>query len=71
MANEWIDVKERLPEIGTDKQYPYASDEVLVTNGKRKVTTAYIEHSVWIDYDGNELEFIVTHWQPLPTPPNK
>lgn len=61
--SQWIDVRERLPEVG-DKGY---SDRVLafaiVENIKQVMITAYFVAGGWSVYGE------VTHWQPLPDPP--
>lgn len=53
--NEWISVKERLPEAGED---------VLVYLGEGKIEVCQL---INILYDLDD----VTHWQPLPEPPKE
>lgn len=78
---KWISVKDKLPEIGIDKKYPYASDLVLLSDGD-KVYCGYYEDSTipepkygakaFLDADGNDFEeadITITHWMPLPEPP--
>jgi hypothetical protein len=59
--NEWISVKDRLPE----KDGTYLVNEFISCNGVHSLW--YDKGSGW-DYDSNET---VTHWQPLPEPPNE
>jgi len=61
---EWISVKDRLPE----KKH----GRFLITNG------VYVKDSGWTPYyedlwGFNEAHdyFVVTHWMPLPKPPEK
>lgn len=63
-AREWISVKERLPKIG---------EEVLACYGLRTVMSV----AVHIGFDGvawfrsvdSGGKMIVSHWMPLPEPP--
>lgn len=68
-SNEWILVKDRLPEKGQIKRYPHCSKDVIATDG-HKVYLAYYEGENWQDAT-NDLGFTttITHWQPLPEPP--
>lgn len=74
--SEWINVKDRLPEL-TERTHHliHSSDRVLVSNG------AFVEiadYSIWTDEsmgpawiggpDEDKLEG-VTHWMPKPEPP--
>ena len=62
--NEWISVKDRLPEIGKD---------YLVTDGHVCMVAAFRENTEEFDFwninwwSHNE----VTHWMPIPTPPKQ
>lgn len=58
--NEWIRVKERMPEKGT---------EVLVFNGSYGVATYKHPHNVSDWWDGDGAWEGVTHWMPLPERP--
>ena len=59
-ANDsWISVNEQMPSEET---------MVLVSNSK-EVTIAYYACACWLNEKHCELNAIVTHWQPLPEPP--
>lgn len=61
---EWIDVKDRLPEHTTYVLIHFIYDgESYVDKG------AYYPDGKWIDCDYDYVN--VTHWMPLPKPPNK
>lgn len=70
---EWISVKDRLPEEHTDVLCRVPS--VINQYGSLMVTASYNKELLcWIDYMGNEMMnavTLVTHWMPLPEPPNK
>ena len=63
---EWIKVSERLPEVNT---------EVLAycTELKHKVQVlTFDEHKLWWSYcgeNGRAKYWGITHWKPLPPPP--
>lgn len=66
--NEWISVKDRLPECGVN---------VLVTDGIHQMVTwcEFVDGTFqWVD---NFIEYVnvrfkpVTHWMPLPEPPKE
>jgi hypothetical protein len=56
--NNWISVKDRLPD---------GIDDVLVTD-KYDVRVGYY-HSNWNIYSDELLGYEITHWQPLPKAP--
>lgn len=65
MQNEWISVKDRLPE----RRGRYI---VAVCNyiGKIDVFDLWFDYPEWyIDEDDDLYQFEVTHWMPLPEPP--
>lgn len=61
--NVWIDVNEELPNF---------SFEVIVCDKHGYVTTGWYSKDVlqFTDYDCDEYRHI-THWMPLPKPPQK
>lgn len=62
----WISVKERLPEA-----YYGESDNVLVVDeiGIRKIL--YFDGGCWCYPTGETYDRKVTHWMPLPEPPEE
>jgi hypothetical protein len=68
---KWISVKQKLPDVGYDKKYPNASNNVLLTNGIKTIIGFY--ELCWCD-SFTELplnKFNVTHWMLLPEPPKQ
>ena len=63
--NEWVSVKNKKPELG---------ERVLATDGAF-VGEGYMDcYGVWCRPNGmrwNMLESEVTHWMPLPAPPDR
>lgn len=61
--NEWISVKDRLPEDSTTVN--------LYTRGRAVGTGFYDKHTKsWVQiYSGGAICVDVTHWQPMPQPP--
>ena len=60
---EWISVKDRMPRN--------ENEVVLVTDGTYTYTARYLYdswHCVCECFDGSSIE-CVTHWMPLPKPP--
>lgn len=69
----WISVGDRLPEQGGDYiVYAQDDDKLVGVWGENVVTCAMYDYGEWIwrendnDYD---ITVIVTHWMPLPEPP--
>lgn len=67
MTNEWISVKDRLPEVGKP---------VLVYRGRclGELMNVYVllDEGRWEDdygYYGSAEDEGITHWMPLPQPP--
>lgn len=73
-ANQWISVEDELPKIGNYPDFPYSSEMILLSDGNTIYFGEYESSeefgNSFIDVDGNEFHNI-THWKPLPTPPNK
>ena len=66
MQNEWISVKDKLPE--TDNQY-YTPFLVYLSGGHgRTIATFVSETKSFMGYDSPET---VTHWMPMPEPPSQ
>ena len=57
-VQEWISVKDRLPEKNTS---------VLASTDKGIVFQCLYAYDGWDLWDGNEVN--ITHWQPMPQPP--
>lgn len=57
--NEWISVKDRLPEEKTRVL-------VFVPHSSIKIDTDRIVGRIWVRWNGH-----ITHWMPLPEPPSK
>jgi len=57
---EWISVKDRLP---SDEQ------DVIVTDGKNVLQTFYAIYDSGISWGTSRWVGEITHWMPLPEPP--
>ena len=74
--NEWVSVEERLPE-GNGEYIVTACDEGCPAGEgiwyDTVVVFAEYYDGCWIWNDGTEYDLtdIVTHWMPLPAPPNR
>ena len=68
---KWISVKDRLPERRLP-HFPEQSYRVLVARGMRPEMSIYrFDYQGWFHPDDSLLELCgVTHWMPLPDPPN-
>lgn len=71
MSN-WISVKDKLPDVGGMSVLMVAVNEY----GQRNVVKGFTDYACPIDFHTNEREYEgvwhawkVTHWQPLPEPP--
>lgn len=66
--SEWISVNERLPAIGDECliRMPVCG-RFNVENGRYKGDELWI--GAWCDTRGKGRHYTVTHWMPLPPPP--
>jgi len=78
-ADPWIKCSERLPDIGFDPDYMFASKFILLSDGEHTYYGQYESLEVdgsgdFIDENGDSFAddgVIITHWTPLPEPPKK
>jgi len=68
--SEWISAEERMPEDGGIGY----SNTVLLYSPHDGVLVGYLDtqtyaEPTWREYDGWAISWPVTHWQPLPDPP--
>ena len=70
-VQEWISVKDRLPDLISYSAGIAYSETVIVLTSGRKETIAVWDGSTWIaQFDYCELwGEKITHWMPLPLPP--
>ena len=64
--DKWISVKDTLPEPGTD-----VLTYVQVADDESRIGAAHFDRGVWWDAIFNVACEAVTHWMPLPKPPNE
>jgi len=71
----WISIKEKLPRLGEDEEYPYASEMILLSDGEFVYYGQYEDPSsfggAFIDSNGDDFSddgVKITHWMPLPDP---
>lgn len=68
---EWVSVEE-IPALGSNKEYPDASNDVWLTDGL-EVKLGFYEGG-WFDAETDDSfdDFEPTHWQPqiIPAPPS-
>lgn len=67
---EWIKCSDRLPPLQEKEYLVCAGDDVDIYWWKHFRTTGRIKEWDWNDRDGF-LDFEVTHWMPLPNPPEE
>lgn len=68
----WIPVEERLPEELKPVLFAvYPKDTQLYNKYGKVVYLAWRENGEWLDWEGKRVSdvFIVTHWMPIPCPP--
>ena len=74
----WISVKDRLPEtvetINRNSEDEFSLSSPVLTFGKNCFAIAMVErdehHEICVSFDGDAIEE-VTHWMPLPEPPEE
>lgn len=68
--SEWIKTSERLP----DAEYGEGKN-VLTVNTLGVIRVAYYDGSCWCNPDGEPVKtarlFPITHWMPIPEPPEE
>lgn len=67
--NEWISVKDRLPEADGDYLVYLVANNM--PKNKSIITLYYTNLSKRFVYYDNDNLFTVTHWMPLPEPPKE
>lgn len=67
---EWISIKDKLPEVRQLTSGIITSDRLLIfVDGD--ISVGYYNGSYWND-EGNDWNYVkVTHWMPLPEPPEE
>jgi len=67
---EWISIKDEMPEVGQETliRIPVCG-RFNIENGKYKGDGSWV--GAWCDRRGSGAHYQVTHWVPLPEPPNK
>ena len=74
LGRDWISVEERLPVEGELVLTAYGKNIVDTARWYMKTYNVWKDEGkkpVWFEKDGrDELDLVVTHWQPLPSPPS-
>lgn len=60
--NQWVSVKDRLPETFEDVLVFNSNEETVITIG-------FFHELKWHIYEIHDFSELVTHWMPLPKPP--
>ncbi len=63
MPDEWVSAEEKLPPEDEDKK------AYLVKVGSEATIAEYYGDGEWLTYSLCNITRLVTHWQPLPKPP--
>jgi len=65
----WISVDERLPDDGVEVLATGWNNGVAGVGGERHIVTAVLCRDGWFSESGDAEYTYLTHWQPLPDPP--
>ena len=65
--SDWISVDDRLPETHTDGKAYLVHSEHIILEPMCKIASFVNGDFVFVDWD----RWTVTHWKPLPAPPEK
>lgn len=71
---KWISVKERLPEKLNENNQIYITEEVIGFDGEYTYIGRYKIYKFdghWTFFDGKYFRDDITHWMPLPEPPEE
>lgn len=78
MNNEWISVKDRLPELCIKSNFGLSSKPVLCRHKDNHHEDCILNESeedsyppYWTYVQDGEYTELVTHWMPLPEPPKQ
>ena len=68
--SRWIPVEEKKPPIA---YHDDLSENLLVVDSDGELLIAYYDakNELWFSVDSNPRIYDVTHWMPLPTPPQR
>ncbi len=72
--NDWISVKDRLPNAASEDKEAYEEYNVYCENNENHepiVTTLDFTEHGWCDQNHGDWNSFVTRWMPLPEPPTK
>lgn len=78
LRDQWISAKDRMPEaaetVNKDSQDEFSLSNSVLAFGNNGFAIAMVErdenHEIFVDMDGNYISE-VTHWMPLPDPPEE
>jgi hypothetical protein len=68
--DSWVSVSDRLPEIGF-KEYPQSNAVSIAAENQDRSSVAIYDYNFkeWFYFNTSEKARDVTHWHPLPKPP--